>query len=296
MKALFEKIVVPLGTSWVLLHRLLPEGIPFEWHYHPEFELTLTLNSRGQRFIGDHIGNYDDGDLVLLGPNLPHTWESRERIHEKEPHEVIVMWIIPAWISALSSTVPELAGVERLLRGAGGGLAFSRETAEAIRPHAKLLPDLDVVDRLPVLLKILTLIARDPNPQKLASAAASAASETSRSDQDRIDRVLNFIHSNYSCELSADQLAEIASLSSSALSRLFRRTMGATVTDYITRLRIGRACAMLIDDRYAISRIAEEVGYLNLANFNRQFLAVKHMQPSAFRKMYRQKADHGARP
>ena len=80
MRPLFEKVTVPEGASWALLDRRLDDGIPFQWHYHPEFELTLTLNSRGQRYIGDSIATYDDGDLVLLGPNLPHTWCSAERI------------------------------------------------------------------------------------------------------------------------------------------------------------------------------------------------------------------------
>ena len=80
-----------------LLHRRLDDGIPFLWHYHPEFELTLTLNSRGQRYIGDDIANYDDGDLVLLGPNLPHTWCSAEKIDAASPHIAIVMWFTESW-------------------------------------------------------------------------------------------------------------------------------------------------------------------------------------------------------
>src|SRR5262245_45670040 len=89
MRPLFEKVTVPAGASWALLDRRLPDGIPFQWHYHPEFELTLTLNSRGQRYIGDSVADYDDGDLVLLGPSLPHTWCSAERLDPAEPHHAI---------------------------------------------------------------------------------------------------------------------------------------------------------------------------------------------------------------
>jgi mannose-6-phosphate isomerase-like protein (cupin superfamily) len=79
MKPLLEKVTPPDGASWAWLDRRLDDAIPFQWHHHPEFELTLTLNSVGQRFIGDHIGEYGDGDLVLIGPNLPHTWASRAK-------------------------------------------------------------------------------------------------------------------------------------------------------------------------------------------------------------------------
>ena len=78
MRPYLEHLPVPPDASWSMLNRRLDEAIPFQWHHHPEFELTLTLNSRGERFIGDHVGSYEPGDLVLVGPNLPHSWASRE--------------------------------------------------------------------------------------------------------------------------------------------------------------------------------------------------------------------------
>ena len=97
MKPFLEKIHKPADASWSMLNRRLQDGIPFQWHHHPEFELTLTLNSRGLRFIGDQVGEYDDGDLVLLGPNLPHTWASREAVRAGEPHVALVLWFDSDW-------------------------------------------------------------------------------------------------------------------------------------------------------------------------------------------------------
>ncbi len=293
MKAQFEKITVSGDASWKLLHRLLPAGIPFEWHYHPEYELTLTLNSRGQRFVGDCIEYYTDGDLVLLGPNLPHTWESRELIDTARAHEVIVMWFSRGWISSLSRTVPELSAVEKLLSEAGRGIAFSHNTSESIRDLATSLPTLDVMDRLPVLLTILTRITREPAPHILASQSAHSLAvdvKTNQQDQDRIERVLDFMHRHYCRGLSVEALAKIAHLSVSGLSRLFRRATGTTISGYLIQLRIGRACAMLIEDRFSIAYIAAEIGFANLANFNRQFQKAKGMMPSEFRRIYRKKA------
>src|SRR5438445_12575984 len=76
VKPYLEKVTVADDSSWSMIRVPRDHGIPFEWHHHPEYELTLTINSRGNRFIGDHVGTYDDGDLVLLGPSLPHTWSS----------------------------------------------------------------------------------------------------------------------------------------------------------------------------------------------------------------------------
>ena len=103
MKPFLEKIHKPPGASWSMLNRRLRDGIPFQWHHHPEFELTLTLNSRGLRFIGDHVGEYDDGDLVLLGPNLPHTWASREAVRAGEPHVALVLWFDLEWAQRVTA-------------------------------------------------------------------------------------------------------------------------------------------------------------------------------------------------
>ena len=64
-------------VSWQRLDRRLEHGIPFNWHHHPEMELTLTLNCIGQRFVGDSVSSFGDGDLAMVGANLPHTWTSQ---------------------------------------------------------------------------------------------------------------------------------------------------------------------------------------------------------------------------
>lgn len=287
MKPLFENVTVPQDTSWALLNRKLSEGIPFEWHYHPEFELTLTMNSRGQRFIGDHIGEYEDGDLVLVGPNLPHTWESQEQEDPTEPHVAIVMWFSREWVSTLSQSFPELRPVTQFLRSAGRGLAFGEDIAAEIRPRATSLPELDRMKRLPVFLSILVQLTQDADPEPLASVAPKE--ETRHPDQERVRRVLDHIHEHYTEEIPIDRLAEIACLSRSAFSQMFKRTLGVPVTEYVKKLRIGRACAMLIKDRRLISQIAGAVGYNNLSNFNRQFQDLKGETPSSFRKTYRER-------
>ena len=128
MRPLFEKVTVPEGASWALLDRRLDDGIPFQWHYHPEFELTLTLNSRGQRYIGDAISGYDDGDLVLLGPNLPHTWCSAEKLDAGAAAPRASSCGSPRRGRDPSpATFAEMRIVEPLLQRAGRGIAFSRE-------------------------------------------------------------------------------------------------------------------------------------------------------------------------
>jgi quercetin dioxygenase-like cupin family protein len=92
MRSFLETVTPEAGESWAFLDRGLSDGIPFEWHQHPEYELTLTLNSRGHRYVGHDVELYDDGDLVLIGPGIPHSWHSREAVDATRPHVALVMW------------------------------------------------------------------------------------------------------------------------------------------------------------------------------------------------------------
>jgi len=285
MRPLFEKVTIPDGASWSLLNRRLPDGIPFQWHYHPEFELTLTLNSRGQRYIGDNISAYDDGDLVLLGPNLPHTWRSVERIDARQPHIALVMWFTEGWGQSLTTMLAEMRALAPLLARANRGVVFSREAAEAVRPVIETLPQSAPADRLLRLMQVLTRLAADGEAAPIAGPGADRR-PVGTPDQGRVERVLDHIHAHYRERISIEALADVAALSPSGFHRLFRRHTRLTVTEYVAELRIGQACALLVNSVAPIAHVADEVGYTNLANFNRQFRALKGMTPREFRRSF----------
>lgn len=279
MKPFLEKVQRADGASWAWLDRKLDDGIPFQWHHHPEFELTLTLNSRGQRFIGDHIGEYGDGDLVLIGPNLPHTWVSRDRVTDG-PHVARVMWFHPDWAAALGTTLVELKPVNALLARAGRALNFSQDVAGEARPRIAALFEAPPEERVLKLLDLLRLLASDEHATALATAPAAV---TSGADRTRIDRVLDHIHLNYASGIAVPDLADIAALSPSGLHRMFLRHTQQTITTYVTALRIGEACALLSGTTRPVAHIASDIGYDSLANFNRQFKAAKGMTPREYR-------------
>ena len=283
MKPYLEHLGTDDDASWATLNRRLDDGIPFQWHHHPEYELTLTLNSSGQRFIGDHIGRYEPGDLVLLGPYLPHTWHSLDRPDAGQPHTALVMWFLPEWAERLTANA-ELRPVAAMLSRAANGLKFSDEAASAIRPAIQHLFTQPPVERFLGLVSILSALSKDRGMMPLASTAPETV--TASADRSRIDRVLNHIHSNFAQPITIDQLADIAALSTSGLHRTFLRHTRQTVSQYLIRLRIGRACALLSSTSIPIGRIAGEVGYESLANFNRQFRALKGTTPREYRAAF----------
>lgn len=286
MNILLEKVTTPIEASWALLNRRFETEIPFQWHHHPEFELTLTLNSRGQRYVGDTIEPYADGDLVLLGPNLPHTWCSAQKIDPARPHVALVMWFKLEWAEALLAVLTELRPVAQLLASASRGIVFSSATAQTVRPAIEKIPALGPVERLTRLLEVLTVLAHEKDAHYLTSPNLSQPIITAP-DQARIDRIFEHIHTYYQSDISINQLADLAGLSISGFHRFFHRHTQLTVTHYVARLRIGQACSLLISTEHPVAYIADVVGYASLAHFNRQFKAFKLLTPCEFRKCFR---------
>lgn len=285
MRAVFEAITPEPGSSWAFLDRRLPEGIPFEWHHHPEYELTLTLNSRGYRYIGDDVQPYGDGDLVLVGPGIPHSWCSLEPVDAQQPHVALVVWFTQTWVAGLTTALPELGPVAALLARARQGLCFGEATRAAVAQAIQSMRAADPATRLLRLLEVLHRLAQDPAATPLLQAPQPAAVRLSA--EPRITRVLNHLHIHFAEPIRAADMAALACLSTSALHRMFRRHTRTTLVDYLTRLRVGRACALLVASAQPIAAIAGEVGYSNLSLFNRQFTRTKGEVPSAFRKRHK---------
>lgn len=293
MKPYLEVLPNADDASMVLLNRRLEEGIPFQWHHHPAYELTLTLNSRGQRYIGDHIGQYDDIDLVLVGPDLPHTWHSTGKVQQDQDHVALVIWFQPQWAAALCQLVVEFARITSLLAQARAGVTFSHAAACEARPVIEQLFGQQGEARLLTLLQLLSQLAADSQRQPLARHYPQPQREQALSrplQQGRLQKVLAHLHQHYQQPVSIAGLAELAALSESGVQRLFRRHTGMTLSDYLIGLRIGEACALLAATDKPIAWVADQVGYRSLANFNRQFRALKAMTPRAFRQHYVQRA------
>jgi AraC-like DNA-binding protein len=296
MNALLESLLVPEGATYTYFHRRLDECIPFNWHYHHEFELTLTLNSEGQRYVGESIESYGDGDLALLGSNLPHTWMSQRKVTASRPHVAHVFWIRREWLDALTDTLVELSPLRMTMQQSAQGMVFSEATSRAVRTLVSDMDDISAARRLLRLLEIFSLLAEDRHA-RLLCAPREKRIDLSAADQPRIERALDYIHRHYeSSAISVAQLADVAALSESGLHRLFKRHTRQTVNDYLTQLRIGKACSLLISTDKPIACIADDVGYRNLSHFNRQFRAVKGRPPREFRRLYAQPPAAASRP
>ena len=282
MRPFFEIVTPEVGASWAFLDRNLPGGIPFEWHYHPEYELVLTLNSLGHRYVGDDVDIYSDRDLVLIGPGVPHSWCSHAPIDESQPHVALVCWFTQEWVDNLSSGFPETAGIKALLAKAPQGVKFGEAAQRLATPLIQEMRSCGPARRFVLLLEVFNILLQDNGTRLLANLPHVPLSNLA--GDDRMMRVLNYLHEHYSDQVKVDELADLACTSPSALHRMFRRHARDTIVNYLVRLRIGRACSMLIGTSKPVSVISSDVGYRSLSLFNRQFVRLKGLTPLQFRR------------
>ncbi len=289
MRPQFEHVSIPKGCSIRVFNRQIPE-IPFEWHHHPECELTLTLNSHGLRFIADHIGAYHSHDLVLLPSEMPHTWASTKAIDDSSPHVAIVLWFTESWAHQLADVCPEYSCLRRLLKRAVGGLSFPTRVGEWMESRLPGLLSDSSRERLRSALDVLTELSEQ---EGIALATPQKSAPITADESAQLNRILTFLHKRFADPIRMQDVCGVGNLSERSLHRLFIRHLGENLTEYLGRLRLGRACMWLVETDRPISLIAADAGFSNLSNFNRRFRAARHMSPKEFRSYY---AKHGRMP
>jgi AraC-like DNA-binding protein len=262
-------------------------GYPYHtvrWHFHPEYELHLVVCTSGRYFVGDFIGEFEPGNLVLTGPNLPHNWVSDVPQGCRIPLRGRIIQFSEVFIGDAMKVMPELAALAPLLESSRRGVLFSDEASRQVWPMMDELMGAQGVRRLELFMMIAGALGRARGSQILASA--SYLPDPSGYMSAGINKAIAYIRENLTQHFDETDLAGIAGQSSAAFSRAFRRHTGMSLVQYVKRLRINLACQILMSDEAAsITDICFEVGFNNVSNFNRQFLAEKGMPPSRFRRL-----------
>ena len=262
-------------------------GYPFRtvrWHFHPEYEIHLVVATSGKFYIGDHVGDFGPGQLIMTGPNLPQNWISDISPGEIVPCRTEVIQFPESFVDR-ACAFPEMEGVRSLLERSRRGILFDDVTSRAVRPLMSLLIEARGVRRLGLFFQILDLLANVPKSQTLASL--SFVLDLQRSGDSDMNRALGHLRENLLEPVSETELADLTGQSQSAFSRSFKRHTGTTLVRYRNQMRIDLACHMLLSDPEAkVADICFDVGFSNLSNFNRHFLKLKKMAPSEFRATF----------
>lgn len=267
-------------------------GYPFRtvrWHFHPEYELHHVVATRGRYFVGDFIGDFQPGNLVLTGPNLPHNWISDLPQGAKVPLRCRIVQFSEDFIDRSIAALPELSPLGAVLQKSRRGALFSKETVDDVGPRLESLVEATGIRRIEIFMGIIDALVRARNVRTLASS--EYVPDPSGYMSAGMNKVLAHIGEHLTEPFNEAQLAMIAGQSLSGFSRSFRRHTGMSFVQYVNRLRINVACQMLMSGEHmSITEVCYAAGFNNVSNFNRQFLAQKGMPPSRFRTLLAENA------
>lgn len=291
MKSVLQKSPIPDTHAFVVQKLEQPFFDPY-WHFHPEYQLFMVLKGKGTRFIGDHVKLFQEGDITFLGPNLPHLWRSDTEgsIEQHESYaEGIVVYFQEDFIGKSLLNKEEGIRIKQLFKKSLRGFDVSGETAQSIGEMLLNLPNLEGFDAVLGLLHILNCLSQTGDIELLAS---SGYTNTLREgDTERMNRVYAHVMKNFKRKIPISELAALTHMTPTSFSRYFKTHANKTFSEFVSELRIGHACKLLIDKKMSVSLACYESGFQTLSNFNRQFKKITKRTPIVYKKTYLAKSN-----
>ena len=278
MKIQKELVVPNPGQSFKVFNPSLRKH--FLWHYHPEFELVYVEALTGIRHVGQHISNYMENDLVLIGGNIPHLNFDYEL---KTEYMQIVIQFKEHFLGEAFKEAPELSSIQQLFKKAYLGLAFTGKTKSIVAEKLKHIQSVGEFEQLLCLLEIFQILAVSGEVVELNDRDTSV--KLFLNDKIRMGAIYEYIQANYDETPDVNEVASSVHLSTAAFCRYFKKQTKMTFTDFVNQYRITQAKTLLLQDK-SISETCYEVGFQSLSYFNKLFRKIAGENPSDFKKRY----------
>jgi len=279
----FHREITPLskGDSFLVFDRV-KEKFDFPIHYHPEYEINFIKNAKGvRRIVGDHVEEIDDIELVLVGPNLHHGWETNN-CKSKKIHEITIQFHNDLFESSLLSR-RIMSAIKEMFNRSIHGILFSKKTANELYDRFSKLSRLDGMDYFLEIISILQDMANSRNQRLLSTYTIDY---DKFEDDDKMKLVYEYVQKNFAEKISLDDVSLVAMMTPVSFNRFIKKRTGKTFVNYLNDIRVGYAARWLVEKDLSISEIAFKSGFNNIANFNRIFKSVKNTTPSHYREQF----------
>lgn len=258
------------------------------WHYHPELELHYVIKGEGIRFVGDSVDKFSEGELILLGENLPHCWQSADAVNVGLPDnefEVIVLQFLPNCMGAHLLNMPEANPLIRLFERAKNGMKIQGHTKEKVVSLMLELSAASNMDRLILFFKIMNELA-ESSEYGFLTQSKNCYHARNESDMARVNQVYAYSMANYMQKITLNQMAGLCNLTVTSFCRFFRTMYRKSYYDFLTEIRVSKACLMIIDSDLTIESICNLCGYHNISNFYRHFKNITGMTPYVYKRKF----------
>lgn len=280
MKLIYKKEEIePVNSFYV--KRVKEPVLDINWHFHEEYEIIYIIKGNGVRLVGDNISNFQSGELVLVGPNMPHLWRTTKNISSVD-RIIIKFGYSPNGIDLFD--LPEFSSIEALLKNSITGISFKPVVVRKVHHHFLEIAEVTGAQKWIHLLQILSILSNNSDYERLSSPFVNASAQNM--GEVRLSKIITYISENFNQEIPLDKIADIASMTVQSFCRYFKKRTNKTFIQFLNEYRIGKACVLLIENKIPIGQIWSELGFNSSTNFNRVFKRLYGCTPMDFRKKY----------
>lgn len=258
-----------------------------DWHYHPDYEILYIKRSAGTWLIGDYVGQFKSGDIIFLGPNLPHSFRhdySYIQAKNRGPGEAIVTLFQKEIFGNIFLNMPEIKEIKHLLKLSEKGLKLTGNTKRVASGIMEKIIDKNPSGRLIDLIRLLHLIAEANEYQILASEGFTYNSDGI--DNARISAILEYTFNNYHTQIRIEDVAALINMEKHTFCRYFKEKTKKTYIQFLMEVRVGIACKLLIEEDMNSSEVCYTCGYSSVSHFSHQFKAIKGKSPQEYKQHY----------
>lgn len=287
MKAHFHKVPLEPAKSFII--RFDPKPLTGAlWHYHPELELHYIIKGEGTQYIGDSVSNFSEGQMVLLGENLPHAWRHKEKYVEENsssPTATYILQFHPSCFGNEFLNLPEAQAIPALFEKAKQGLIIKGETKLKLAELLQQLEQAFSLNRIILLLEIIKILS-ETDEYSTISPGYAYSHMSNLSEMNRLEKIYSHVLANYGNEINLKEIAALANFSPSAFCRYFKTMTNKTFFEFVIEIRISNACRALIENKQSTQMICYECGFNTLSNFYKHFNKVTGMTPNTYKMQY----------
>ena len=264
------------------LKRQTSDRLSDVWHYHPEIEICFTQKGKGKRFVGNDIDYYQEGDIVMLGSNLPHGFMTSKKCIQ------VVILFDQDFLGDNFFEKPDLSKVKTLIGKAKNGLQFKGASREKGRKLIYKILRKEGLEKTIHFLELLNLLANSNEVEFICNAEYVLDPKTTT--RNRIKLVYNYIMENYTRSIKVSEVASMINMTEASFFKFIKRHTHKTFTQMINEFRINHASKLLMTTDKSVAETCYECGYNNISYFNRKFKEIMHETPGSFRKIYKDSA------
>jgi AraC-like DNA-binding protein len=294
MKPFYQKLVTPPSQSVIIFNEEKPH-FTVPWHFHPEIEILFVVKSSGTSYIGDCIESFSAGDITIIGENVPHWWKSDIKYMDGTINEGIKALIIQFdrdIFGANFINTPEMCSIKELLEKSKRGIKFVGSSRDMLGKQMMKIFRVKGIHRITELILLLDMMAGSNEFHYHSSLGYSKILNSY--DFYRFNKIHEYLVTNFTREISLDDISKVINMSPTALCRYFKKHTGKTLFTFLNEIRIGHACKLMIEENVSISNASYESGFNNLSHFNYQFKRMMKVTPSEYVSAYKNRKEISA--